>query len=118
MTLSKIPSLSDLPESVVSRVTFQPQDFFTPQLSQSTDVFFLRKILHDWPLSEARQILGHIAAAMKPAALVVVMELILPMTGTGRESFSEARLRDRDLTMAQKFNASEREMEDWIELIE
>ena len=82
------------------------------------DVFFLRKILHDWPFNEARQILGHLAMVMRPTARVVVMDVILPVPAKGLGGFPEARIRVRDLTMAQTFNGGEREMEDWVKLID
>ena len=116
-TLSSRASPFEPPDSVSSRVIFPPHYFFTPQPPNTADVFFLRKILHDWPLTEAQQILGHIAAAMKPGALVVVMDTILPPPEKGPGGFVEAELRVRDLTMAQSFNGGEREMEDWVELI-
>ena len=117
-TLSRIPSPSPYPDTVTSRLSFQSHDFLTSQPPNTADVFFLRKILHDWPLNEAQQILGHIAAAMKPGAVVVVMDIILPVLGTGLGGWVEARLRVKDLTMAQSFNSGEREMDDWLKLVE
>ena len=117
-TLSSRAPSSYLPDSIVSRLTFQPHDFLTPQPLNTADVFFLRKILHNWSSSEAQQILGHISAAMKPGALVVVMDTVLPPPGKGLGGLVEAGLRVRDLTMAQMLNGAEREMEDWVSLIE
>jgi 6-hydroxytryprostatin B O-methyltransferase len=120
-TLSSLaPPSSQLPDAIASRLRFQPHDFFTPQPPphSTADVFFLRKILHDWPASEARQILGHVAAAMKPGARAVVMDTVLPPPGKGPGGLAEAGLRVRDLTMAQSFNGGEREMEDWVRLVE
>lgn len=54
---------------------------------------------------------------MKPGALAVVMDTVLPPPGKGPGGLVEAGLRVRDLTMAQSFNSGEREMEDWVELI-
>ena len=112
---------SALPPSIASRITFQPHDFFESQphsISAPADAFFLRKILHDWPLQEAQQILGHVSAALGPGAVVVVMDTVLPPPGDGTASLVEARLRARNLTMMQAFNSGEREMREWLELLE
>lgn len=55
---------------------------------------------------------------MKPGARAVVMDTVLPPPGKGPGGLAEAGLRVRDLTMAQSFNGGEREMEDWVRLVE
>ena len=113
--------LTTLDESIGSRVKLQPHDFFTPQprdTGPSADAFLLRKVLHDWPFREALQILNHVAGAMKSGAQVVILDTILPRPEDRVGRFSEAKLRIRDLTMAQTFNSGVREMEDWMNLID
>jgi 6-hydroxytryprostatin B O-methyltransferase len=114
-TLSGTSSKS-LPANLQTRITFQPHDFFTPEPNTTADVYLLRMILHDWPTDAAQKILSHLAAAMKPGARILLMDTVLPPP----ESMSaedEARLRVRDLTMMQAFNAKEREWEDWQALV-
>ena len=60
-------------------------------------------------------ILNHLATALKPGALLLVMDTILPLPGSMHPT-QEAVIRVRDLTMAQSFNSKEREMSDWEEL--
>lgn len=113
--------MTNLDSSIASRVKLQPHDFFTPQprdTALSADVFLLRKILHDWPFQEARQILNHLASAMKSGAKVVVMDVVLPRPEERVGKFAEANLRVRDLIMAQHFNSGERDVEDWMNLID
>ena len=110
--------LTNLDSSIASRVKLQPHDFFIPQprdTALSADMFLFRKLLHDWPFQDALQILNHLASAMKSGAQVVIMAVVLPRPEERVGKFEEASLRGvRDLTLAQFFNAGEREMEDWM----
>ncbi|RWA10745.1 hypothetical protein EKO27_g4370 [Xylaria grammica] len=117
--------ISHLESSISSRIRFVVQDFFDPQPPTQSDwpppdVFLLRKILHDWPQHESRRILSRLAVALRDGqstARIIIMDTILPVSGTiGR--LQEARLRVRDLTMAQNFNSYERELGEWEELLE
>ncbi|TVY65610.1 O-methyltransferase aurJ, partial [Lachnellula suecica] len=113
--------LSSLDPEIASRLTFTAQDILTPQpesVATTADIFFLRKIIHDWPDKDARTILSHISAALqKPGASIVIMDTILPKPGSVSAP-EEASLRVRDLTMAQSFNSGERELGDWVALFE
>ncbi|KAL9622213.1 MAG: hypothetical protein Q9160_003396 [Pyrenula sp. 1 TL-2023] len=102
---------------ISSRVSFMPHDFFQPQPVTDADVYLLRMIIHDWPDGEALKILRHIVSAMKPGALILIMDTVLPESGSIMR-VDESRLRVRDLTMMQVFNAKERENDDWRALIE
>lgn len=101
--------------SVKSRITYMDHDFFGPQPVKDADIYFMRMICHDWPDKDAKKILAHIQAAMKPSARLVIMDTILPQPGS-IPALQEQQLRIRDLTMMQVFNAKERELEDWKDL--
>ncbi|KAF3483305.1 uncharacterized protein GIQ15_02629 [Arthroderma uncinatum] len=119
-TANTQPILDRLEPSVASRVSCVAHDFFKPfpeVLAESTDVYFLRKILHDWPFPSAQIILQNLTTALKPGAVIVIMETILPPSGS-IPARAEARLCVRDLIMAETQNSKEREMSDWIELFE
>ncbi|KAF7871499.1 hypothetical protein EAF04_003606 [Stromatinia cepivora] len=121
-TIANAPGvISGLGTSITSRISFSAHDFRNPQpnsVALNTDVFFLRKIIHDWPVGDARIILSHISQALqKPGACIVIMDTILPEPGSVPAS-EEAALRVRDLTMAQSFNSGERELSEWVELFE
>ncbi|KAI8959877.1 S-adenosyl-L-methionine-dependent methyltransferase [Daldinia sp. FL1419] len=118
-------TLADFPSAITSRIQFKAHSFFDPQPPHepgwpSPDVYFLRKILHDWPADRAREILSQLAIALRngrPTARIVIMDIILPPPGT-IERTQEAMLRVRDLSMAQAFNSQERNLTDWEELFE
>ncbi|KAJ6043153.1 uncharacterized protein N7446_001349 [Penicillium canescens] len=111
-------SVSQVPDAVSSRVTFQSHDFFTPQPVIDGDVYLLRMILHDWPRDEAQKILSHLAAALiRLGGRILVMDTVLPNPGSAPVS-EEALLRVRDMTMMQTFNSHERGMEEWEALVQ
>jgi 6-hydroxytryprostatin B O-methyltransferase len=109
--------LSQLPESVRSRISCQPYNFFTPQPVNDADVYLMRMILHDWPITEATTILRNLLPALKskPDSRLIIMDTVLPDPGSIPAS-EESLLRVRDLTMIQAFNSKERELSDWKEL--
>ncbi|KAI0972265.1 S-adenosyl-L-methionine-dependent methyltransferase [Xylaria arbuscula] len=116
--------LSNIPSSVSSRIRFVAHDFFEPQPSSQADwplpdVYLIRKILHDWPQQHARRILSHLAKAIQDGqveARIIIVDTVLPASGTIGK-LHEAKLRVRDLTMLQKLNSHERDLEEWKELL-
>ena len=114
-TIASCSSNEDLASdpNIASRVSYMPYDFFDPQPITNADVYLLRMIIHDWPDKEAAKILEHTVAAMKkPGARIIIMDTVLPQSGS-LSAVEESRLRVRDLTMMQVFNAKEREADDW-----
>ena len=117
-TVQSSPVSSILEPLVAQRIKFIKHDFFQPQpkdIAASADIFLLRKILHDWSFENAKLILQNLAAAMKPGAKIIIMESILPSPGS-MPLLGEAKLRVQDLIMAENFNSSERELNDWTRL--
>lgn len=107
--------ISALDEEIAARIHFQEHDFFLEQNLTTADVYLLRMIIHDWPDAEAVKIIRRLVKAMKPKSRILIMDMILPVPG-GPLNF-EAALRQKDLMMKQVLNAREREIEDWISLI-
>ncbi|RMZ67708.1 fusarubin cluster-methyltransferase [Pyrenophora seminiperda CCB06] len=105
-----------LPKDVSGRIELQEHDMFKEQPIKNADVYLLRTIIHDWPDEEAVSILRRVVAAMGPQSHLAIMDMVLPIPGTESPE-SEAALRQKDLAMIQTFNAKEREMEQWLELI-
>jgi hypothetical protein len=102
---------------VASRIKYMQHSFFEPQPIKDADVYLLRMIIHDWPDADALKILIHLRDALKkPGARILIMDTVLPRPGT-IPALEERKLRVRDLTMMQVFNAKEREREDWETLL-
>jgi 6-hydroxytryprostatin B O-methyltransferase len=108
---------------VATRIRFIAHDFFAPRTggdnNSEPDIYLLRRVLHDWPDKQACTILQQLAVALYESsntrARIIIMDTILPGSRVlGR--VQEARLRVRDLTMAEYFNSKERELAEWKQL--
>ncbi|KAL9618842.1 MAG: hypothetical protein Q9160_006501 [Pyrenula sp. 1 TL-2023] len=110
---------SSLPVDITSRIRFQAHDFFKPQPITNAKIYLLRMIIHDWPDEEAVKILRNLVAVLKlqPGSRIVIMDMALPAPDSGTPRTFEQVMRYKDLTMKQMFNAKEREIEEWYELV-
>ncbi|KAI2938937.1 hypothetical protein CBS147343_7506 [Aspergillus niger] len=87
-------------------------DFFNPQPVSGALVYFIRRVLHDWPDEEVRQILAHQADAMdRERSRILITETIIPDIGaTATNAYM-------DLTMM-TFGGRERTVKDFAHLFE
>ncbi|PYI25505.1 O-methyltransferase [Aspergillus indologenus CBS 114.80] len=87
-------------------------DFFTPQPVKGALVYYIRRVLHDWPDAEVREILTHLAAAMdREKSRILITETILPEVGA---TMAHAYM---DHTMM-TFGGTERTVKDFARLFE
>ena len=73
---------AQLPEKLKGQIDFMTHNFFTAQPVKRADVYLLRFILHDYSDKYSAKILQNIISAMKPGSKIVVMDGIMPQTGT------------------------------------
>lgn len=107
-----------LPSAISERVKFRVHDFFLPQPLSSRDasVFLVRAVLQNHPVRTAQNILRNIASVMKPGALIIINNALLPEPGT-LGSRAEAAERARSLFMMQAMNGADRDEEEFRHLI-
>ncbi|KAF8586973.1 S-adenosyl-L-methionine-dependent methyltransferase [Ramaria rubella] len=123
----------ELPEAVQNQiVAFAPVDFFKEAPVPGCDFYYLRYVLHDWPLSECLTILGNVRKSMKPSSKLLIHEFILqhivrdqahttgfeqapepllPNYGMGR-----VRLYNQDINMMGIMNSKERTLQEFIDM--
>ncbi|KAG8161693.1 hypothetical protein KVR01_008680 [Diaporthe batatas] len=94
----------------------QVADFFERQPVQGAAIYFLRKVLHDWPDEHAIRILQQLVPALEPGARILINDHCVPPHGT-LSPIQEWRIRGQDLAMMALFNSKERTTEQWKELI-
>lgn len=109
-----------VPEELKPRVSFQTHDFFTTQ-PVAADVYFFKAILHDWPDKYASKILGALVPSMRPGSRIVLCEGIFPPPGS-KQWLSlplpvQRAMSMMDLQMLVLFNAKQRTVEDWKNVI-
>lgn len=104
-----------LPERYAGRVEFVAHDFFEEQPArEGRTVFFLRKILHDWPDEHCLRILRNIVPALGEGDMVVVCEYLMPERAEA--GYEQRAARFADILMLQNHNAGERTESEWREL--
>lgn len=93
-------------------VDFEAHSFFDAQPLTGARVYFMGHVLHDWPDSEARVILRHLAAAMtRGFSTLVLREKVLPSVGC--DPFLSAI----DMIMMAELASHERSDAQWAELL-
>jgi hypothetical protein len=106
-----------VPAALKSRVTFQPQDFFTPQKAPGKDIYFLKHILHDWSDPYAAKIIQNLIPAMtKPGARLLIMDGLVPPVDQAPRVVNRL-MSGLDMQMLTMCNAKERTVEDWTALL-
>ncbi|CAG7930130.1 unnamed protein product [Penicillium olsonii] len=83
--------LQDLPEAVgklspIEGVEIKAYDFFQPQPVTGAKLYYLRRIMHDWPDKEAAAILRNTAAAMNSDSRILIDDTVIPDTGANWQS--------------------------------
>ncbi|KAF2149696.1 S-adenosyl-L-methionine-dependent methyltransferase [Myriangium duriaei CBS 260.36] len=111
--------LKDRPSEMTSRITLQDYDFFRPQPVIGADVYLFRTIFHDWADHDAIRILNNQVSAMaeNPQSRLLIVDIVLPEPGSV-DLKEESLLRVQDLKMMQTFNSYERELSDWMRLLD
>ncbi|KAJ5131984.1 hypothetical protein N7448_006142 [Penicillium atrosanguineum] len=71
-----LPELQSTP--TMQTVQAMPYSFFEPQPITGAHVYFLGRVVHDWPDTQARNILQHIRNAMAEDSLLLIHERVLP----------------------------------------
>lgn len=67
--------------NLASRVSITPGSFFDT-LPEGGDAYLLSHIIHDWAQDKALAILANVRRAMKPAAKLLLIEMVLPQGNT------------------------------------
>ena len=105
------------PDGLKERFQYQAHDFFKPQPIKDADVYFFRRIFHDWPDESCLQILENLVPSMKTGSRIIMDETILPAPGDSAATYYEHKVgRTLDMQMLVAANSRERTLEDWQKL--
>ena len=69
------------PIELEGRLQYMAHDFFTEQPVKGADIYFFRRIFHDWSDEYAARILRCLIGALKPGAKVLIQDLVVPAYG-------------------------------------
>ncbi|KAJ7931437.1 S-adenosyl-L-methionine-dependent methyltransferase [Mycena leptocephala] len=67
----------NLNPTLKERVQFVPLDFFSGTPVKDCDIYYLRHVLHDWPVDNCKMILDNIRKAVKSTSRVFIHEMVL-----------------------------------------
>lgn len=76
-----VAGCSVLPE-LEGRLEFMAHDFFTEQPVKGAEIYFFRRIFHDWSDEYAARILRCHTGALKPGAKILIQDLVVPEFST------------------------------------
>ena len=108
-----------VPLDLEGRLSFGAYDFMKQeQPITDGDVFFFRKVFHDWSDEDSTTIIQNTLEAMKEGARLIVNEHIVPDPGELNAGIDEKTMRALDLQMMMCLNARERSLEEWRSLFE
>lgn len=79
-----LPELQTLPPSTQSTQPM-PHDFFGSQPVVGADVYFLGRVLHNWPNGQCQRILGHTREAMTRNSVLLIHDRVFPDATTARD---------------------------------
>lgn len=87
-------------------------DFFTPQPVKGAQIYYIRRVFHDWLDDEARKILSSIVPAMAPDSRILISDMAVPEPVTARDSHAVWL----DIMMM-TIGGKERTKSDWEKLV-
>jgi hypothetical protein len=102
------------------RISFQPQDFFTPQPEGLyPKAYFFKSVLHDWNDADCARILKQLIPGVERGAKIFCMDRVAYLPGECKvATYKESMAQFLDLMMWSNLGAKERNVEQWKKVAE
>ncbi|KAF9886000.1 hypothetical protein FE257_012178 [Aspergillus nanangensis] len=112
LILEDLPeTLAKFPATVDKRIRPLEYNFFTEQPVKGANIYYLRRVLHDWPDKSARQILSNTAVVMNAQSRLLIGEIVMRDTNESSDNIG------LDLRMMFLLNGKQRTKTEWEELL-
>lgn len=115
--LAQVIEQVEEPSNADRRISYQIHSFFDPQLVKDADVYYCRRVFHDWPDKHSARILKALVPSMKPGSRLIIGDAVVPAVGTAPRALEEM-LRLASLHLMVVLAGKERELSEWTELVE
>lgn len=115
ITQAKLAQSKLAQSTLPSNVSLAVHDFFEPQTVVAAAYLF-RLILHCWSDASCRRILASLVPALRHGTRVIVMEAVLKPAGAEPAYFEQQHRRDA-FVMNVLYNGKERDLEEWMDLV-
>ncbi|KAI1141459.1 S-adenosyl-L-methionine-dependent methyltransferase [Hypoxylon sp. FL0543] len=104
-----------VPDSLKDRVQFMEHELFMQQ-TVVADVYYFRMVFHNWSDKYSALILRAQIPSLKAGAKILIQDACMPDSGV-LPLWKERDLRAMDLNMGSFFNARERTLQEWKDLL-
>lgn len=113
LILQDLPFVIDTIEQLDGKIERMSHDFHSEQPVKAARAYYMHSVLHDWTDDVCKDILRHIAAAMKRGySRLLINENIIPDVGADWQATA------LDMMMMTLFSSKERTMSEWQQLLE
>jgi hypothetical protein len=106
---------ADVPEELKGRIEFVAHQLTQPQAVQA-EVYFFRQIFHNWADKYAVQFLKAQTPVLRHGSKILIQDIVMPEPGQ-IPLWRERDMRAMDMVMAAIFNARERYLHEWKDLL-
>ncbi|OTA89512.1 hypothetical protein M434DRAFT_398554 [Hypoxylon sp. CO27-5] len=104
-----------IPDNLKGRVQFMEHELFMQQ-TVAADVYYFRMVFHNWSDKYSVIILRAQIPSLKSGAKILIQDACMPDSGV-LPLWKERDLRAMDLNMGSFFNAHERTLQEWKDLL-
>ncbi|KAM3427269.1 hypothetical protein NHJ13734_009047 [Beauveria thailandica] len=107
------------PDSLMSRITYQQYDFFTPQTQRDVGAFFIRQCTHNWNDADVVSIFRAFVPGLEgsaPGTPLLINDTVMPEPGS-IPSHIERQLRQVDILMMIGLGAKQRSRSEFEALL-
>ncbi|RDW89970.1 uncharacterized protein DSM5745_01745 [Aspergillus mulundensis] len=117
LVLEDLPQvIDDIKEPLPENMDTVKHSMFEPQPIHGAQVYYLRRVLHDWPDKQALLTLSHIRAAMVEDSVLLIHDYTFPDGHDGPDVSPLAVI--IDLQLMELFSSLERTQQQWVALLE
>ncbi|KAL4750725.1 S-adenosyl-L-methionine-dependent methyltransferase [Aspergillus terricola var. indicus] len=117
LILEDLPQvIDDIKEPLSDNISAIKYDMFEPQPIRGAKMYYMRRVLHDWPDKQALMALSHIRKAMAEDSVLIIHDYIFPDGHDGPDVSPFAAI--VDFQLMELMSSHERTQQQWVALLE
>ncbi|KAL4740462.1 S-adenosyl-L-methionine-dependent methyltransferase [Aspergillus similis] len=117
LILEDLPQvIDDIKEPLSGNISAIKYDMFEPQPIRGAKMYYMRRVLHDWPDKQALMALSHIREAMAEDSVLIIHDYTLPNGHDGPDVLPFAAI--VDFQLMELMSSHERTQQQWVALLE
>ncbi|KAL4996618.1 S-adenosyl-L-methionine-dependent methyltransferase [Aspergillus recurvatus] len=117
LILEDLPQvIDDIKEPLPENISAVKHSMFEPQPIRGAKVYYMRRVLHDWPDKQALMALSHIREAMAEDSVLIIHDYTFPDGNDGPGVLPFAAI--VDFQLMELMSSHERTQQQWVTLLE